>query len=382
MSEMPIYLDYNATTPVDPAVVQAMLPYFTQQFGNPSSDHAFGLVAADAMAQARQHVARLIGCQSGEVVFTSCASESSNLAIKGVAFGRGKGHLITSAVEHPATLNACRYLADRFGFGLTVIPVGPDGRVDPASVQAAIRPDTILISLMHAQNETGVIQPVTEVGRIAGEKGILYHVDAAQTLGKIPVSVAELGCDLMTVAGHKLYAPKGVGLLYVRDGVRLDPLVHGAAYEGGRRGGTGNVPYAVALGVACDLARAKLEQGETERLASLRDRLRDGLAQWLPIHVTAPDSPHLPNTLHLCVEGVSGLDLLAATPGVAASTGSACHSGIAKPSDVLLAMGMEAGLALGALRLSLGRFTTAEQVDGAVQRLVLGYRRLRSTHLA
>lgn len=375
--ERPIYLDYNATTPVDPAVVEAMLPYLTDHYGNPHSTHRLGAVAAAAVATAREQVAGLIGASAGEIVFTSCASESINLAVKGVAFARGKGHIITSGIEHPATLEACRYLERHFGFALTVLPADEQGRIDPDAVRRALRPDTILITLLHAQNETGVIQPVDEVGRIAREAGVLFHVDAAQSCGKIPVDVRAIGCDLLTVAGHKLYAPKGVGALYVRSGVVLHPLIHGADYEGGRRAGTENVPYLVALGRAAEIAEAKLAIGEGRRLAELRDRLQQRLAAALPIRVTGLGAPRLPNTLHLLVEGLVGNDLLDAAPEVAASTGSACHAGVSEPSAVLLAMGLAPEEALGSVRLSLGRYTTAEEVDAAADALIAAARRLR-----
>ncbi|HYG57834.1 MAG TPA: cysteine desulfurase family protein [Symbiobacteriaceae bacterium] len=370
--KLPVYLDYNATTPVDPAVVESMLPFLTDHWGNPSSAHRYGATAGEAVAGARRQVATLVACRPEEVVFTACASESDNMAIKGIAFAQPghKGHMVTSAVEHPAVLNACRYLEQEFGFGLTVVPVGPDGRVDPADVARAVRPDTFLISLMHAQNETGVLQPVAEVGALARERGICFHVDAAQSVGKIPVSVDELRCDLLTVAGHKLYAPKGVGALYVRKGVALHPLVHGASYEGGRRAGTANVPYAVALGKACELAGEKLAAGEAERQTALRDRLHELLAERLPTRLNGHVSLRLPNTLNLSVVGAVGNDLLAAVPEVAASTGSACHAGVSRPSDALLAMGVAPEVALGALRLSLGRYSTLEEVEFAAERLV------------
>jgi len=375
----PIYLDYNATTPVDPAVLQAMLPYLSEQFGNPHSTHAFGTVAHMAMETAREQVASLIGARPGEVVFTSCASESINLAIKGVTFrhrNRPGAHLITSRVEHPAAVNACRYLAKEFGFALTLLPVDESGRVDPAEVRAAIRPETVLISLIHAQNETGVIQPVREVAAIAREAGVLFHVDSAQTIGKIPVNVAEIGCDLLTIAGHKLYAPKGVGALYVREGISLHPLIHGASYEGGRRAGTENVPYAVALGRACELAEVKLTTGEGRRLAGLRDRLQQRLGEALPVRVTGANVERLPNTLHITVDGVIGNDLLSGCPQVAASTGSACHAGVSEPSEVLLAMGFSPERAVAALRLSLGRYTTPEEIEAAAEALIRAGREL------
>ena len=374
--KLPVYLDYNATTPVDPAVLEAMLPFLSDHFGNPSSAHAYGHTAAEAVEGARAQVAGLLGAHPAEIVFTACASESDNMAIKGAAFAlREKGrHLITCAVEHPAVLNAARYLEREFGFALTVLPVGSDGRVDPADLRRAIRPDTILISIMHAQNETGVLQPVAEIGAIAREHGILFHVDAAQSVGKVPVNVDDLQADLLTVAGHKLYAPKGVGALYVRAGVTLHPLIHGASYEGGRRAGTANVPFAVALGKACELAGEKLAAGEVARLTGLRDQLHARLAEHLPVHLNGHPEFRLPNTLNVSIPGVIGNDLLAAIPEVAASTGSACHAGVSKPSEALLAMGADPALALGALRLTLGRYSTAEEVDFAAERIVEGAR--------
>lgn len=368
----PVYLDYNATTPVDPLVIDAMMPYLHEAWGNPHSTHAYGDEAAAGVARARGQVADLLGCRPSELIFTSCASESDNLAIKGAAFaGRVKGnHIITSAVEHPAVLNACRYLEQEFGFALTVVPVGPDGRVDPADVKRAIRPDTILISIMHAQNETGVLQPVAAIGAMAQERGILFHVDAAQSIGKIPVNVDDLNCDLLTVAGHKLYAPKGVGALYIRSGVTLHPLIHGASYEGGRRAGTDNVPYVVGLGKACELAGEHLAAGEAERLMELRDRLHMALAERLPVRLNGHETERLPNTLNISIPGIVGNDLLEAVPEVAASTGSACHAGISRPNATLVAMGVPEDLALGCLRLSLGRYTTADEVDFAAERIV------------
>jgi cysteine desulfurase len=377
--KLPVYLDYNATTPVDSAVLEAMLPWLGQNagFGNPSSTHAYGEAAFVAVAEARRQVADLLGASADEVVFTACASESDNMAIKGAAFAlRERGnHIITTAVEHPAVLNACRYLQQEFGFVVTTLPVNRNGQVELDDVRQAITPDTILISVMHAQNETGVLQPVADIGALAREYGILFHVDAAQSVGKIPVDVNELCCDLLTVAGHKLYAPKGVGALYIRSGVRIHPLIHGASYEGGRRAGTANVPYAVALGKACELAGEKLAAGEPRRLARLRDRLFILLAEELPVQLNGHETERLPNTLNVSVVGAVGNDLLAQVPEIAASTGSACHAGISRPSDTLLAMGVEPEVALGALRLSLGRYTTEAEIEFAAERLIAAARR-------
>ncbi len=367
----PIYLDYNATTPLDPEVVAAMLPYLEQHFGNPSSSHTYGHAAKEAHEQARARVAALLGCAPDEVIFTSGGSESDNQAIKGIAFARQEqgNHIITSQIEHPAVLNTCRYLETRHGFEVTYLPVDKDGLVDPASLEAAITARTILITLMHANNEVGTLEPLIEIGGVARRYGIAFHTDAAQSVGKVRVDVEELGVDLLTIAGHKLYAPKGVGALYIRRGTALEPLIHGAGHENGRRAGTENVPYAVALGRACALAREQLA-GQTERWLSLRERLLNGLvARVGPVKMNGHPERRLPNTLNICVPGVVGEEVLARTPEVAASTGSACHAGLTEPSSVLLAMGIEPALALGALRLSLGRWTTAEEIDRAVDHL-------------
>jgi cysteine desulfurase len=367
----PIYLDYNATTPLDPEVMAALLPYLEQHFGNPSSSHAYGHAAKEGHEQARAQVAALLGCAPDEVIFTSGGSESDNQAIKGIAFARREqgNHIITSQIEHPAVLNTCRYLETRHGFEVTYLPVDKDGLVDPATLEAAITSRTVLITLMHANNEVGTLEPLIEIGSVARRHGIAFHTDAAQSVGKVPVRVEELGVDLLTIAGHKLYAPKGVGALYIRRGIALDPLIHGAGHEGGRRAGTENVPYAVALGRACALAREQLA-GQTERWLSLRERLLNGLVARIgPVKVNGHPERRLPNTLNICVPGVVGEDVLARTPEVAASTGSACHAGLTEPSSVLLAMGIEPELALGALRLSLGRWTTAQEIDTAVEHL-------------
>ncbi len=367
----PIYLDYNATTPLDPAVAAAMRPYLEEHFGNPSSSHAYGQAAKEAVDHARQQVAGLLGCAPDEVIFTGGGSESDNQAIKGVAFGqRERGdHLITSQIEHPAVLNTCRYLEALHGFRVTYLPVDGDGLVDQAAVEAAITPQTILITIMHANNEVGTLEPIAEIGRLARRHGIAFHTDAAQSVGKVPAQVDDLGVDLLTVAGHKLYAPKGIGALYVRRGTVLDPLIHGAGHESGRRAGTENVPSIVALGAACALAQEQLAQ-QTERWLALRQRLLAGLETRVgPVQVNGHASRRLPNTLNICVPGVIGEEVLSRAPGVAASTGSACHAGLTEPSPVLLAMGIEPSLALGALRLSLGRWTTAEEIDAAVAQL-------------
>jgi cysteine desulfurase len=366
----PIYLDYNATTPLDPAVLAAMRPYLEQHFGNPSSSHAYGQAARAGVVAARAQVAALLGCAPDEVVFTGGGSEADNLALIGVALAhRARGdHLVTTQIEHPAVLETCRYLERRLGFRVTYLPVDAQGQVDPAAVEAALTPRTLLVSVMHANNETGVLQPIAAIAAIARRHGVLVHTDAAQSVGKVPVNVDALGVDLLAVAGHKLYAPKGVGVLYVRRGTVLDPLIHGAGHEGGRRAGTENVASIVGLGAACAVASERLA-ADLPRLTALRDRLERQLtaAGWVRNgHPTA----RLPNTLNISLEGALGDDVLARAPAVAASTGAACHSGEPEPSAVLLAMGLSRRRALGAVRLSLGRWTTEAEVDRAAAALV------------
>jgi cysteine desulfurase len=362
----PIYLDYNATTPVDPAVVQAALPYLQSHFGNPSSTHAYADRPRQAVTAARQRLADLLGCAPGEVVFTGSGSEANTLAIHGVALAfRGRGdHLITQATEHPAVLNACRALVERHGFQLTILPVDRHGQVDPAALAAAITARTVLVTIQHANSETGTLQPIRELAEIAHAGGVLVHSDAAQSVGKVPVAVDELGVDLLTVVGHKVYAPKGVGALYVRDGVPLAPMIFGGGQERGLRAGTENVALIVALGVAASIAAERLG-AEQPRLRGLRDRLHRRLVERLAGAVQHNGRPteRLPNTLNVSIDGVVGQQVLAATPQVAASTGSACHAADPEPSGVLLAMGLSRERALGALRLTLGRWTTQTEVD-------------------
>jgi cysteine desulfurase len=375
--DRPTYLDYNATTPIAREVVDAMLPYLQTEFGNPSSSHAYGAAAHDGAERSRAQVAALIGCQPDEIVFTGAGSEANNLAIKGVAFARrDRGdHLITSAVEHPAVLQTCQYLVRRFGFRLTVLSVDGAGLVDPDGLRRAIGSQTVLVTIMHANNETGTLQPVAELAEIARHHGVPFHTDAAQSVGKVETNVHDLGVDLLTVVGHKLYAPKGIGALYVRQGTVLDSLVHGAGHEGGRRAGTENVPYMVALGAACALAGARLAAGDSERIRALRDRLHAALDAGVPGLALNGHSEHrLPNTLNVSFPGQDGEELLARTPAIAASTGSACHAGRTEPSSVLTAMGIARAQALGAVRLSLGHPTTADEVDAAATALIASAR--------
>jgi cysteine desulfurase len=374
----PIYLDYNATTPVDPAVIEAMLPYLTNHFGNPSSGHQYGYEALSAMEGARAQVAGLLNVPAANVVFTGGGSEGDNLAIKGPVFARaGKPcHIITSAIEHPAVLNTVAYLKTRFGVQFTVIPVDSYGMVDPDDVRAALRKNTLLISLMHANNEVGTIQPVADIGRIAAEHGVLLHVDAAQSAGKVRFDAEGAEISLLTIAGHKVYAPKGIGAAYIRKGVEIDPLVHGSSQEHGFRAGTEPVASMVALGAACAIARESLD-GEIEHLTRLRDRLHTRLTDTVPgLQLNGHPVYRLPNTINVSFPGVAGAQVLAACPEVAASTGSACHAASPEPSPVLLAMGLSLERSLGAVRLSLGRWTTEEEVDAAAQYLGNAYRTL------
>jgi len=361
----PIYLDYNATTPVDPLVVDAMLPYLSIYFGNPSSSHAYAQLPRQAIAKARAQLAELLGCAPDEVTFTGCGSESDTLAIRGAALAnRQRGnHIITQVTEHPAVLNVCRALERLHGFRVTYLPVDSTGYVNPADIEKAIDDQTILVSIMHANNETGTIQPIAHIAEIAHRYGALMHTDASQTVGKISTRVADLGVDLLTVAGHKLYAPKGIGALYIRHGTHLEPAIYGGGQEAGRRAGTENVAYMVALGAAAELAYQQLPTGQ-ERLRQLRDLLLQRLQNLLPgqIHLNGHPSERLPNTLNISIDGVIGEEVLAATPALASSTGSACHEGSTEPSPVLLAMGHTRERALGALRLTLGRWSTEEEV--------------------
>ena len=372
LQDGPMYLDYNATTPVDPAVAEAMWPYLAVQFGNPSSAHTYGQTAHKAVAAARAQVAQLLGCDPGEIVFTGGGSESDNLAIRGAALARraSGNHIITQVTEHPGVLNTCRALERLHGFRVTYLPVDHYGRVSLADVAAAINDQTVLISIMHANNETGTLQPISRIAEIAHRHGVLLHTDAAQSVGKIPTLANELGADLLTIAGHKLYAPKGIGALYVRRGVQLEPLVYGGGQEAGRRAGTENLAYGVGLGTACALAREQLAESEP-RLRGLRDQLYQRLNMYLPgsIHLNGHPTERLPNTLNVSIDGVVGEEVLTATPEIASSTGSACHEGNTDPSEVLIAMGCSRERALGALRLTLGRWSTAEQVEKAARLL-------------
>ncbi len=366
----PIYLDHNATTPVLPEVVDTMLPYLREHFGNPSSGHVYGRRAHEGMEAARAQVASLIGAAPTEIVFTSGGTEANNLAIRGTVAARSnRNHLITSVIEHPATAKPCRLLEQR-GYEVTWLGVDETCRVREDDVREALTDRTALVTLMHSNNETGTIQPITEVAPVVREAGALLHTDAAQSVGKIAVKVDELGVDLLSIAGHKLYAPKGVGALYVRSGVALEPVLRGAGHERGLRPGTENVASIVGLGAACEIADVSLAK-ESARVRALRDELWSLLQSQIPgVAINGHETCRLPNTLNVRFPRVRGSAVLAGAPGIAASTGSACHEGGESASAVLLAVGLAADDALGSVRLSLGRATTEEDVRRAADLLV------------
>ncbi len=365
----PIYLDYNGTTPPAPEVTLAMRPFFETQFGNPSSSHWYGIAPRQAVEKARAQVADLLNCTPDEILFTSGGTESNNHAIKSAARlmkDRG-GHIITSKIEHPAVLNVCGFLGTE-GFNTTYLPVDDAGMVRVRDVETAIRPDTILISIMHANNETGVIQPIREIADLAARHEILMHTDAAQSVGKIPTDVQDLSVSLLSLAGHKVYAPKGVGVLYVRQPLKLEPFCHGAGQEGGRRAGTENVMGIVGLGAACEAAGRHLAQNRAH-MQRLRDRLHDGLRARIDgVRLNGHQERRLPNTLSLSFFGMEANRLLEEIGlEVAASAGAACHSDTVEISHVLKAMRVPEDWAKGTLRFSVGRMTTENEIDRAVE---------------
>ena len=377
----PIYMDYAATTPTDQRVVEAMLPYFGEIYGNPSSLHGFGQEARAAMEEARAKIAAFLGAKPAEIVFTSGGTESDNFAIKGVAWAnRKKGdHVITSAIEHHAVLETCRFL-EKEGFRVTYLPVDGDGLVDPADVVKAITDRTILISIMHANNEIGTIQPIAEIGRIAKGKGICFHTDAVQTFGHLPFTVDELNIDLLSASAHKLYGPKGMGLLYIRKGTRITPLVHGGDQESGRRASTQNVPGIVGFGKAVELAAATLQE-EVVRLTSLRDRFIQGIFERIDgIRLNGHPARRLPNNINLSVESIEGEGMILSLDmmGIACSTGSACSSSSLEPSHCLLAIGLPHELSHGSLRFSLGMYTKEGDIDAVLEALPQVVGRLRA----
>jgi cysteine desulfurase len=375
----PIYLDYNGTTPHAPEVVAAMRPFLEVEFGNPSSSHWYGIAPKQAVESARKQVAGILNCRPQELFFTSGGTESNNHAITGTARAlRARGnHIITSAFEHPAVLEVCRYL-EKDGFETTFLPVTADGLVDPAAVEKAIRPTTILITIMHANNEVGTIQPISEISRMAREHGIVMHTDAAQSVGKIPTDIKDLGVDLLSVAGHKVYAPKGIGALYIRQPLKPEKFCHGAGQERGRRAGTENVLEIVGLGKACEIAARDLQRNMAH-MHQLRDRMHEGLsAKLTDQRLNGHSVKRLPNTLNLSFKGVEANRILEEIGlEVAASAGAACHSDTVEISHVLEAMGVPLEWAKGTLRFSVGRMTTAEEIDKAIEIVTRAVKKLR-----
>lgn len=375
----PIYLDYNGTTPHAPEVIDAMLPFLYTEFGNPSSSHPYGLRPKQVITESRAQVAKILGCSPSEVLFTSGGTESNNHALKIIGGSRNaKGaHIITSSIEHPAILEVCRFMAAH-GFKVTILPVDSDGLVNPADVAAAIRPDTIMISIMHANNEVGTVQPIAEIAKLARQHHLLMHTDAAQSVGKIPTLVEDLNVDLLSVAGHKVYAPKGIGALYIRDGVETEIFCHGAGQENGRRAGTENVLEIAGLGKACEIVEAELKV-HGKRMQNMRDRLEEGVAAALTdIRFNGHREHRLPNT-----SSISFLDLEAnrileeISPSVAASAGAACHADHVEISHVLKAMQVPQDWAKGTLRFSTGRFTTEDEIDRALEKIVTAVKKLK-----
>jgi len=375
-----MYMDHNATTPTDPRVVEAMLPYFGERYGNPSSPYELSQWTRRAVEGARETVAASMGCAPREVVFTSGGTESDNMALKGVAFANLErpGHIITTRIEHHAVLHTATYLRDRFGLDVTFVGVDETGRVDPADVEGACRGDTILVSVMLANNEVGTVQPVREIAALARERGILVHTDAVQAIGKLPVDLGELGVDLLSMSSHKIYGPKGVGFLYVKRGVSFDPLSHGGSHEWSVRAGTENVPGIVGLAKALELAVRGMPE-ESARLSDLTSRLEKGILESIPdVSINGHPTERLPGTLNVSLHYVEGESVVLALDmeGIAVSTGSACTTDSAEPSHVLSAMGVPPNIAQGSVRFGLGRSTTQADVDrvldvlpGAVERL-------------
>ena len=373
-----IYLDHNATTPVDPGVLEAMMPLMKEEFGNPSSAYLLGKRAKDILEQSRKQVANLLGCESREVIFTSGGTESNNMVLKGlIDFKKPDAfHLITSEIEHPAILNPALYLK-KLGVGVTVVPVDRFGCVDPDDIRKAIDPKTALITIMLANNETGTLQPIREISGIARTHGIPLHTDAAQAVGKIPVDVDELGVDFLSVAGHKLYGPKGVGALYIKEGQRVSPIIHGAGQEDGKRAGTENMILSTGLAAACQIAKKRLPM-DPENTKRLRDRLQDLLFTGIDgIVLNGHLEERLPNTLNVSVPGVDGNGILDGLPGLYASTGAACHDRSVKLSYVLSAMGVSPEVGMGTLRLTVGRGNTMDQIEKAATMIINRVREMR-----
>jgi len=378
MNEKFIYLDYNATTPIGTEVAEAMRPYLHEIFGNPSSSHTFGVQARKAVEESRRQISELLNCHPDEIIFTSGGTESNNYAIKGAAFqNRSRGnHIITTTIEHPAVSEVCRYLESN-GFKVSYIPVDDFGMVDPATIEKAITPATILITVMHANNETGTIQPIEEIGEIARRHGILFHTDAAQSVGKIETDVRKMGVDLLSVAGHKFYAPKGIGALYVRRGVKLQKLMHGANHEQNLRAGTENVLEIVGLGKAAEIARINFAENTT-RMRQTRDKLANLLMSALPeTKLNGHPEQRLPNTLNLSFPKIEANTLLGELKGIAASAGAACHADHVDVSQVLAAMNVPVDFAMGTIRFSTGKYSTMEEMETAAETIIAAVKRLR-----
>ena len=362
----PIYLDYNATTPIDPQVAEAMLPFVHQHYGNPSSSHPLGVIAHAAVEEARDRIAKMLSCQPEEVVFTSGGTEANNYAIKGVAgaYSAQGNHIITSSVEHPAVIEVCRFLEEK-GKRVTYLPADRFGYLDPQQVSDAITDQTVLVTVMHANNEVGTLEPIREIAEIAHQRGVLVHADCAQSIGKIPVDVDHLGVDLLTVAGHKLYAPKGIGVLYVRTGVRLEKLIHGANHEMNWRAGTENVIEIVGLGKACQLIHENLPEYQSH-MTTMRDHLESGLLDRFPdSRLNGHPENRLPNTSSISFKNLEANLILDGLTSVAASAGAACHSDRVEVSSVLEAMNVPMEYAMGTIRFSVGRFTTGSEIERA-----------------
>ncbi|MHB1152238.1 MAG: cysteine desulfurase family protein [Eubacteriales bacterium] len=364
-----IYLDYNATTPIDKEVADAMQPYLYGIFGNPSSNHELGVTAKNAVEHARKQISKLLNCSSDEIIFTSGGSESNNTVIKGVAFTfKNKGnHIITSQIEHPAIINPCRYM-EKLGYEISYLPVDKYGMVNTSDVEKTITDKTILITVMHSNNETGTLQPIEEISQVCRKQNILFHTDASQSIGKVPVDVKSLGVDFLTIAGHKLYAPKGIGALYINKGINIEPLIHGAGHESGKRAGTENIIFDVALGKACEISMDALKSSDIKQLTdyfynSIKDNFSDR------IHLNGHPDKRLPNTLNISFIGYNGQEILDGLHGIAASTGSACHSGLTTISPVLKAMGVSVEVGRGAVRFSLGRYTTKAEIDVVIENI-------------
>jgi len=364
-----IYLDYNATTPIDKDVAEAMIPYIYGIYGNPSSAHELGITAKRAVEKAREQVSELINSSPEEIIFTSGGSESDNMVIKGVAhtFKNKGNHIITSQVEHPAVLNTCKFL-EKIGYEISYLTVDKYGIVNLSELESLITDKTILVTVMHSNNETGTLQPIEEISKMCKKHDVLLHTDASQSLGKVPVDITKLGVDFLTIAGHKLYAPKGIGALYIKKGINIEPLIHGAGHESGRRAGTENIIFDVALGKACEIAKKELNNNEVKLLTdyfyiSLKEKFGER------IQLNGHPENKLPNTLNISFLGLNGHEVLDKLTNVLASTGSACHSGNTSISPVLKAMGVSEEVGRGAVRFSLGRYTTKDEIDFVIDEI-------------